>query len=231
MARRTNVQPLVLDDSSATAPGSQGHNHGHGHSQSQNQNTQYPIESPRTPVTPMTPKSPKSPRSPFRFAAKRPPLDDDKPQTQTHTADPQSRANLPPSLTTPALSSLQQQQQRQQQQQQQQQQRAAGSVTDEKAERGQHQQQPQQQSTRSGFFGNYKASKSSSRLQADNARPATEEGISRDEQNPGTTRKVSAQEPTASGTTVLVSPSSFHRLLLLHFPRLLTIALCCRTSS
>jgi hypothetical protein len=138
------------------------------------------VEPPRTPVTP---KSPKSPRSPFRFAGKKAQLDDEKPQMQE--ADHQARANLPPSHTTPSLSNLQQ--------------RAPAPGADEKNERA-------AQPARSGFFGNYKASKSSSRLQSDSARPANEESVPRDAERHVITRKVSAQEPIKAGTTLLVSP-------------------------
>jgi hypothetical protein len=163
MARRSNVQPLTLDESATVPDGSQF------------------VESPKTPVTP---RSPRSPRSPFRFAGKRAQLDDEKPQMQA--ADHQSRANLTPSHTTPSLSNLQ---------------RAATGAPDEKNDRG--------QPSRSGFFGNYKASKSSSRLQSDSARPANEEAISNDVDRPVITRKVSEQEPTRPGTTLLVSSLTY----------------------
>ena len=158
-----NVQPLTLDES-VTVPDDSQH-----------------VESPRTPITP---KSPRSPRSPFRFAGKKAQLDDEMPQMQA--ADPQSRANLPPSHTTPSLSNLQ---------------RAATGAHDEKNERG--------QPTRSGFFANYKASKSSSRLQSDSARPTNEESISNHAERPIITRKVSTQEPIRPGTTLLVSSSPY----------------------
>jgi hypothetical protein len=53
-------------------------------------------------------------------------------------------------------------------------------------------------------------------LQSDSARPGTEEGISKEE-HPATTRKVSAQEPTKTGTTLLVSPSALRPLHLSRF--------------
>jgi hypothetical protein len=164
MARRSNLEPLTLDEST-TAPDT----------------LQY-VEGPKTPVTP---KSPRSPRSPFRFTTKKPQLEDDQPPT--HAADPPSRTALPASHTTPSLSTLQ---------------RQAAHAGEEKNDKG--------QPARSGFFGNYKASKSSSRLQSDSARPASEDNMSTDADRSVITRKVSSQEPTRSGTTHPVSAFSYH---------------------
>lgn len=146
------------------------------------------------PKTPVTPKSPRSPRSPFRFPSKKPQQEDENHNPQMQGADPQSRVNLPSSQTTSSLSNLQ---------------RAPTPAADEKNERT--------QPVRSGFFGNYKASRSSNRLQSDSARPANEESISQDAERPVTTRKVSAQEPIRTGTTLHVSlPHFFYHSLTLY---------------
>ena len=138
--------------------------------------------------SPLSPKSPKSPRSPFRFTSstKKEALQSQVDQSSMHAADPaQNRTtNLPPSQTTPSLSALQQS--------------SAGLSSEERQER--------ERPTRSGFFSNYKASKSSSRLQSQDAgRLVTEDSMSRDTDHPAMSGKVSSQEATRSGTTLSVS--------------------------
>jgi hypothetical protein len=146
--------------------------------------------------SPLSPKSPKSPRSPFRFTSstKKGGGQSQVDQPSMHAADPpQNRTtNLPPFQTTPSLSALQPS--------------SAGSSGEERQER--------ERPTRSGFFSNYKASKSSSRLQSQDAgRLVIEDSMSRDTDRPAMSGKVSSQEATRSGTTHSVSS----RLLSYHF--------------
>lgn len=159
MARRSNIQPLTLDDAASVSSASADHD----------RNRPYGLDSPKTPVTP---KSPTSPRSPFRFTTKRPQWEGEKSPMQA-TA---STTTLPPSHTSSSLLNLQ-----------------APAAADEKSDSG----QPVR-----GFFGNYKATKSTSRLQSDNTRPANGDSMSRDVEHPVMMRKGSAQEPARSGTTL-----------------------------
>ena len=136
----------------------------------------------------LSPKSPKSPRSPFRFthSTKKVGVQSQGEQSSVHVTDPQQTrtTNLPSSQTTPSLSALQQS--------------SAGSSGEERQER--------ERPTRSGFFSNYKASKSSSRLQSQDAgRLVTEDSMSRDTDRPAMSEKVSSQEATRSDTTHPVS--------------------------
>ena len=138
--------------------------------------------------SPLSPKSPKSPRSPFRFTSstKKGGVQSQVDQSSMHAADPpQNRTtNLPPSQATPSLSALQQS--------------SAGSSSEERQER--------ERPTRSGFFSNYKASKSSSRLQSQDAgRLVAEDSMSRDTDRPAMSGKVSTKETARTGTTFIVS--------------------------
>jgi hypothetical protein len=142
------------------------------------------IDSPRSPLSV---KSPKSPRSPFRFNSSK------KSQSELpsmQAAEPyQPRSNLPPSQS---LSSLQQYT------------AAAGGQENQERERP----------AKSGFFSNYKAAKSSSRLQnSDSAPPVTEDSMSRDADRPTMAGKVSSKETKRAGITHAVS-SLFRRRLL-----------------
>jgi hypothetical protein len=57
---------------------------------------------------------------------------------------------------------------------------------------------------RSGFFSNYKASKSASRLHNTESKPdLTDDKMSRDTVRPAMSGKVSSQEPARSGKTLL----------------------------
>ena len=126
--------------------------------------------------SPLSPKSPKSPRSPFRFNSKK------NSSTQIQQSQPdqslmqasdtqQFRATLPPSHTAPSLSSTQ---------------TSEVSGTQEKQERP----------SRSGFFSNYKASKSSSRLQqTETVRQVQDDTMSRDTDRAGLEKKGSENKP------------------------------------
>jgi hypothetical protein len=133
--------------------------------------------------SPLSPKSPTSPKSPFRFSSKKGQGE----QPPMQIADTLSiRSTFPPSQNSVSLPSLQID--------------STASGAPEKQER--------EKPARSGFFSNYKASKSSSRLQhADAAKHSTtEESMSRDTDRPG---KVSSQDVSRIGTTPSVSSSLF----------------------
>jgi hypothetical protein len=139
------------------------------------------IDSPRSPLSP---KSPKSPRSPFKFTTKK-----TQAEQSMQGAEPQqmqqTRTDIPQSQTFPGLHQY-----------------SVGSGGEEKQER--------ERPARGGFFSNYKASKSSSRLQpSDSPRPGTEDSMSRDTDRPAMSGKVSTKEAPRNGTTLLVSPWHF----------------------
>lgn len=141
--------------------------------------------SPLSPLSPLSPTSPKSPRSPFRFSTKKSQIQGAQPMQVPDSHN--SRTTLPPPQTSVSLSSLQQY--------------TGASEAPEK--------EKQQRPARSGFFSNYKASKSSSRLQnAEQVRQVTEDNMSRDTDRPG---KVSSQETSRTGTTRSVSSLTFRR--------------------
>ena len=142
-----------------------------------------------SPISPSTPSSPKSLRSPFRFTGTKKGLQIQGDQS-LRAVDPRRNptANLPLSQTTGSLSTLQSS--------------SAVSSGEERQERD--------RPVRTGFFSNYKASKSLSRLQPqDAARRVSEESMSRDTDHPQMSGKVSSQEVTRSGTTHLVSSRLF----------------------
>jgi hypothetical protein len=141
------------------------------------------IDSPNT-RSPLSPKSPRSPRSPFKFTSSKKGEEPSMQPPETQTP----RATLPSSQTTPSLSTTQQ-----------------SSV----ASAG-HDKQDQDRPVRSGFFSNYKASKSSSRLQnSDTVRQVPEDSMSRDTDRPtAMSGKVSSQETAKAGTTIFVSPAA-----------------------
>lgn len=128
-----------------------------------------------SPRSPLSVKSPKSPRSPFRFNNSK------KSQSELpsmQAAEPyQPRSTLPPSQSS---SSLQQY----------------------TVPSGGQENQDRERPAKTGFFSNYKAAKSSSRLQnSESARPVTEDSMSRDTDRPGMAGKVSSQETRRAGTT------------------------------
>lgn len=128
--------------------------------------------------SPLSPKTPKSPRSPFRFTSKRGQADGDQPLMQVSDLQP-PRATLPPS-TTVSLPSLQQ---------------VSGAP-----EAHDRQERERERPVRSGFFSNYKASKSSSRLQnAEAAKQLAEDSMSRD----GRPSEVSSQKASRTGTALI----------------------------
>lgn len=132
----------------------------------------------RSPLSPISPKSPRSPFSKFNAAARK---TQPQPQSQLQseqlpmqTAESQqSRSTLPSSQTAPSLSTQQQ--------------------TSDKQDRD--------RPSRGGFFSNYKAAKSSSRLQqnAESARQAQEDNMSRDTDRTGL-GGVSSKDKPRSGT-------------------------------
>jgi hypothetical protein len=173
MARKSNPQPLTLGD---------------GSNLNVNVNPQHNsnfIDGPRTPLSPI---SPRSPNSPFRLSTK-------KAQGQNQGEHPsmqpaelqQSRTTLPPSQNTDSLPSLQQ---------------YSGAAAVGPPERQQERERERERPSRSGFFSNYKASKSSSRLQnSDTVRQVTEDSMSRDTDRPAISGRISSQENTRTGTT------------------------------
>lgn len=136
------------------------------------------------PTSPLSPKSPRSPRSPFRFnSSKR--TQSELPSLQAAAELQQPRATLSSSQTTPSFLALQQ--------------NSGGTEQ-------QQQQQKQEHPARGGFFSNYKATKSSSRLQnnADSTRQP-EDRMSRDTDRPAMSGKVSSRDKSRTGTTMQVS--------------------------
>jgi hypothetical protein len=132
--------------------------------------------------SPLSTTSPKSPRSPFKFTSSKISQGE---QPSMQAAEPlQNRANLPTSQTSPSLLPLQQY----------------------SGDSGGQERQERERPARGGFFSNYKASKSSSRLQpSDTVRQVGEDKMSRDTDHPAMSGKVSPQETTRTGTTALVS--------------------------
>lgn len=136
------------------------------------------IDSPRSPLSL---KSPKSPRSPFRFNSSKK-SQSELPSMQAAESH-QTQTDLPPSQS---LNSLQQ--------------ISSASGGQEKQER--------ERPAISSFFSNYKAAKSSSRLQnSESARLVTEDNMSRDTDRPAMAGKVSSKETNRTGMT-LFRPSS-----------------------
>lgn len=125
-------------------------------------------------------KSPKSPRSPFRFSSK---------PAQTLVDQqlmPGAELNLSSSPPGNSIFSSQQSQQ------------SSTSGRKEKQERDQQSTSP----AKSGFFSNYKASKSSSRLQpAGTIQQVSEEAMSKDTDTGTMNPKVSTSETKGSGET------------------------------
>ena len=138
------------------------------------------IASPSTPST-ASPRSPVTPGSPFRFTSKK--SYDKKHQQQQQlmqaAGEPTfgnkeiSTSQTAPSLSTPPLSA------------------SSGEERDKES-----------RPARGGFFANYMASKSSSRLQpTETIRKVSEDSMSRDTDRPAMSGKVSSQETKRSGTT------------------------------
>jgi hypothetical protein len=132
------------------------------------------------PRSPFSPTSPKSPRSPFNFKnSKKTPID----QSLMQPVDlQQPQATLSPAQQSLSLPTLQQ-----------------SPITQEKQEKD--------RSSRSGFFANYKASKSSSRLQNSETAKQSLEDMSRDTDRGTMPGKVSSRENSRTGTTHSVSSS------------------------
>jgi hypothetical protein len=135
------------------------------------------------------PLSLRSPRSPFRFSSKvaqggfgSQPL--------VHLVEHQDPSRNPPSSpTNPSIPTLQQ---------------PIGFGRQEDLERGQERERPSTSPVKGGFFSNYKASKSSSRLQpVDTIRQLTEETMSRDGDQPELSGSVSTLEGKKNGITLM----------------------------
>ena len=131
------------------------------------------IASPSTPST----ASPSTPRSPFRFTSKK--SHDKKQQLMQATGEPTpahkeiAAIQAAPSLSRAPLSA------------------PLGEEKDK-----------DNRPARGGFFGNYMASKSSSRLQpTETIRKVSEDSMSRDTDRPTLSGKVPSQETKRSGTT------------------------------
>jgi hypothetical protein len=141
--------------------------------------------------SPLSATSPKSPRSPFKFTSSKKSQGE---QPSMQAAEPlQNRTNLPTSQTTPSLSPLQQY----------------------SGDSGGQERQERERPARSGFFSNYKASKSSSRLQpSDTVRQVSEDNMSRDTDHPAMSGKVSPQETTRTGTTLWFRLCRCHLLIV-----------------
>ncbi|KAG0650903.1 Glucocorticoid receptor DNA-binding factor 1 [Hyphodiscus hymeniophilus] len=131
--------------------------------------------------SPLSSKSPKSPRSPFKFISANKGVQPQAEQSMRVPETQQNRTtNIPPSQTFASLPTLQQ--------------LSAASTGEERQER--------ERPTRSGFFSNYKASKSSSRLQPEDvAGKVSGDNISRDPDHSAMSGKVSPQEATRSDPT------------------------------
>lgn len=143
--------------------------------------------------SPLSPISPKSPRSPFRFnSGKKERAQIDQALMQQSDSQ-QPRTTLPPSQQTLSLPALDQ---------------YAG--TSEKQEKD--------RTSKGGFFANYKASKSSSRLQNSDTPRQRSEDMSTDTDRPAMSGKVSSKENSRTGTTFSVScgrTSAYHELTLI----------------
>ncbi|KAG4437899.1 hypothetical protein IFR05_006618 [Cadophora sp. M221] len=134
-----------------------------------------------SPKSPLSPKSPRSPRSPFRFNSKR--TQSELPSMQAAESQQSRTTALSSSQTTPSLSAI--------------------SQFSDGPEQQQQQQQKQERPARSGFFSNYKASKSSSRLQ-NNPDPASQpdDRMSRDTDRPAMSGRVSSKENTRTESSL-----------------------------
>jgi hypothetical protein len=142
-------------------------------------------------------RSPRSPRSPFRFSTKLGQGFGDHPSMQP-AEEHEHRRNFSSSPTTPSQPSFQQ-----------------PSLSDRQEGRSQRQEQarPSTPPGKSGFFSNYKASKSSSRLQpVDTIRQVAEEKMSRDTERPVASAKV-ASEPRRRGKIPCHAQSSRPELI------------------
>jgi hypothetical protein len=186
MVRKTGLQPLTLSEPSK------------GRGDATNSEEHNTVESP---LTPLSAKSPRSPRSPFRFNTKKSQSQSQSQSSPTaqqqqdlrerdepsaRTTDPQTSTfvrDLPTSQTLPSLSAIH-------------------------SSRDPDKFGVRERPSRTGFFANYKASKSSNKPQvADSARQviAVEEDMSRDTDRPAMNVKVSSQDTKRSGTTHFVS--------------------------
>ena len=133
-------------------------------------------------------RSPTSPRSPFRFSSLLGQGFGDHPSMRA-TEEQEGRRNFSSSPTTPSQPTFQQ---------------LFGSDKQEGRDRQRRPEQdrPSTSPAKGGFFSNYKASKSSSRLQpAENARQVAEETMSRDTERPVGSSKMGSSEGKRRGNT------------------------------
>lgn len=129
-------------------------------------------------------RSPTSPRSPFRFSTKLGQGFGDNPSIRS-TEEQERRRNFSSSPTTPLQPTFQ---------------HHLGSDRQEGRDRRPELDRPSTSPAKGGFFSNYKASKSSSRLQqAENLRQATEETMSRDTDRPVGSVKIASSEGKRRG--------------------------------
>jgi hypothetical protein len=133
-------------------------------------------------------KSPRSPRSPFRFSTKLGQGFGEQPSMQGAEIQ-ESHRDFSSSPTTTSAPSLSQ---------------TLISGRQSSRDRGREQDRPGTSPAKGGFFSNYKASKSSSRLQSETAKQA-EDSMSRDNDRPAMLGKVSASDGNRSGKTLVVS--------------------------
>jgi len=132
-------------------------------------------------------RSPRSPRSPFRFSTKFGQGFGEHPSMQA-PEEQERRHNFSSSPSTPSQATFLQP--------------VPSDRPDrqEACDRGQEPERPSTSPVKGGFFSNYKASKSSSRLQpGDSIRQVTEETMSRDTEQSATVTKVSSSEPKRRG--------------------------------
>ncbi|KAK0119251.1 hypothetical protein ONS95_008102 [Cadophora gregata] len=137
-----------------------------------------------SPKTPLSPKSPRSPRSPFRFSSKR--TQSELPSLQAAESQPiRAAAALSSSHTTPSLSAI------------------SHYSAGEEQQQPYQQQQKQERPARGGFFSNYKASKSSSRLQNNqDTTSQPNDRMSRDTDRPAMSGRVSSKENTRADSSL-----------------------------
>jgi hypothetical protein len=137
-----------------------------------------------SPRTPLSAKSPKSPRSPFRFNNSK----------KSQSELPSMQATEPYQPRSTQLPELAGELRRIDQPSSSLQQYTVPSAGQENQDR--------ERPAKTGFFSNYKAAKSSSRLQnSESARPVTEDNMSRDTDRPSMGGRVSSKETRRAGTT------------------------------
>jgi hypothetical protein len=179
MGRKPTPQPLDISSGDGTADRDPNGDF--------NNNKIYIDAPPRS--APLSLRSPISPRSPFRFSSKVVQGGFGS-QPSVHLVEHQDPSRNPPSSpTNPLLPTLQQ---------------PLGIGRQEDLGRGQERERPSTSPVRAGFFSNYKASKSSSRLlPVDAIRQLTEETMSRDGDQSELSGSVLTLEGRKNGITLM----------------------------